>query len=328
VKRVLLIGGAGYVGIPVTERLVRAGMQLTVLDNFTYGKSDLVVHRCQSLGAELRDADFKDLEMLRDACINTDAVVVLAGLVGDPIVRRYPELAVATNDWGMKEAVKVACAHSDHLIFVSTCSNYGLLPEDQIADEDTRLNPVSDYARAKVAVEAELLGRQKSQSAVTLLRFATAFGVAPRMRFDLTVNEFAKDLTLDRNLDVYDPDTWRPYCHVDDLAEVVFRVLDMGRSLDGEVFNVGDNRNNFTKRYIAEVAKKIVGRGSVRFVDKGSDPRNYRVSFEKISKRLDFQASRFVEDGIAEVSAFVERQLGLGTAPSSLDSMGNYVITS
>jgi len=327
-KRILLIGGAGYVGIPVTERLVRAGMQPTVLDNFTYGKSDLVVRRCQSLGVDLRNADFRDLEMLRNACINADAVVMLAGLVGDPIVRSYPKLALETNDRGMKEAVKVARAHSDHLIFVSTCSNYGLLPEDQIADEDTVLNPISEYARAKVALEAELLGQGKSQAAVTVLRFATAFGVAPRMRFDLTINEFAKDLTLDRDLDVYDPDTWRPYCHVEDFAEVVFRVLDIGRSLDGEVFNVGDSRNNFTKRHIAELTQQIVGRGSVRFVDKGSDPRNYRVSFEKISKALDFQASRFVEDGITEVSSYVESLLGAGTAASTLDSMGNYVISS
>ena len=325
-KRVLLIGGAGYVGIPVAERLIKDGMQPIIFDSFLYGENEVVREHSRRLGLDVRFADLRDLETLMKACVDTDAVVMLAGLVGDPIVRRYPKLALATNLIGMKEAMSVACTQTDHLIFISTCSNYGIMPENKTASEDTALNPVSDYSRAKVAVEVDLLNRHDSTASVTILRFATAFGVAPRMRFDLTVNEFAKELSLGRELTVYDPDTWRPYCHVEDFAEIILRTIKGGSSLNGEILNAGDNRNNYTKRQIAEMALEIAGDGVIRYVESGSDPRNYRVCFDKVEELLQFRASNTVQSGLKEVTEFVKDRRGSTRQVRNLDLMGNYVI--
>lgn len=324
--RVLLLGGGGYVGVPVARCLVEHGYSVTVLDNFVYGSEKVVIDRLQTLGVRLVRVDLRDTEALAEASRDCNVAVVLAGLVGDPVVRRYPEEAAAINRVGVKDATSLLGRLTDQLIFVSTCSNYGVLDGDQLATEQTRLNPVSEYARAKVEMESHVLHDMKRSASATVLRFATAFGVSTRMRFDLTVNEFAKELCLGRELSVYDADTWRPYCHVDDFAEIILRTIGASATLDGEILNAGDNRNNFTKRQIAETALEVIGRGSVTYVDKGSDPRNYRVSFGKIEEKLGFHASRSVRDGLVEVTEFVSRFVQSSGSPEDLDAMGNYVI--
>jgi len=324
--RVLVIGGAGYVGVPVVRRLSEVGLTPRVLDNHVYGRCTAAIDELANQQVDLLSGDLCDRDVLTRATRDIDVVVMLAGLVGDPIVRRYPAVASRINESGMRDATTFLASRVEQLIFVSTCSNYGLLPDDQLADETTDLNPVSDYARAKVGLESHLFGLDGRRASVTVLRFATAFGVAPRMRFDLTVNEFAKELSLGRELAVYDPDTWRPYCHVNDFAEIICRTIAKGASLDGEILNAGDNRNNHTKREIAELALRLIGRGSVQYVDKGSDPRNYRVSFDKVERLLDFSASRSIEDGLTDVSEFVARFVEAAGSAEELDSMGNYVI--
>jgi len=326
VSRIVVVGGAGYVGVPVADRLLRAGHDVKVLDNITYGPDQSGLPVLRKLDIEVVQRDLRDEIAVSDVVQGSDSVVVLAGLVGDPIVRRYPDLSFDINVRGMKRAVQIVAREVDQLVFVSTCSNYGLLPEDQVADEETILNPVSDYARAKVEVERHILQELSQICNTTILRFATAFGVAPRMRFDLTVNEFAKELALGRRLSVYDPDTWRPYCHVRDFAEIIARVVADPPRLSGEILNAGDDRNNFTKRQIAELASEIIGQGEIVYVEKGSDPRNYKVSFSKIRRLLEFECGSLVADGIREVGEFVRDHHSPGDDASSLDLMGNYEI--
>lgn len=324
--RVLLVGGAGYVGIPVARHLVEHHYEVTVLDSFVYGSEPFVINELKALGVDVFRGDLRNLTHLAEAARGCSISVLLAGLVGDPIVRRYPEQAELINRAGIREAISFLGKHLDHLVFVSTCSNYGVVDADQLATEQTALNPVSEYARAKVEMERHLLSDSERSCPSTVLRFATAFGVATRMRFDLTVNEFAKELCLGRELEVYDPDTWRPYCHVVDFAEIILRTIRAPNELNGEVLNAGDSRNNYTKRQIAELAYEIIGRGSLKFVDKGSDPRNYRVSFEKIKEKLGFGASYSIRDGIEEVAEFVDKFVRSAESTSALDTMGNYEV--
>jgi len=324
--RVLLVGGAGYVGIPVARHLVEHHYEVTVLDSFVYGSEPFVINELKALGVDVFRGDLRNLTHLAEAARGCSISVLLAGLVGDPIVRRYPEQAELINRAGIREAISFLGKHLDHLVFVSTCSNYGVVDADQLATEQTALNPVSEYARAKVEMEGHLLSDSERSCPSTVLRFATAFGVATRMRFDLTVNEFAKELCLGRELEVYDPDTWRPYCHVVDFAEIILRTIRAPNELNGEVLNAGDSRNNYTKRQIAELAYEIIGRGSLKFVDKGSDPRNYRVSFEKINEKLGFGASYSIRDGIEEVAEFVDKFVRSAESTSALDTMGNYEV--
>ena len=238
--------------------------------------------------------------------------MILAGLVGDPVTKQYPDQSRRINLDGTLGLLRMLDGRGlNAVVFVSTCSNYGLIANDRVADEKFELQPLSLYAEAKVAVEAELLGmRGHADYSATVLRFATAFGLSPRMRFDLTINEFTRELCLGRELDVYDADTWRPYCHVSDFAEIIRRVMEAPRDVvDFEVFNAGGDANNFTKRMIVEAIIRRVPDARVQYVDKGSDPRNYRVDFSKIRERLYFEPSRDVADGINELANALDQRM-------------------
>lgn len=231
-------------------------------------------------------------------------VVVLAGLVGDPITKKYPDVSEKINTKGVQNCIDFLNGQGlDKVIFISTCSNYGLIGEDELADENFKLNPLSLYATAKVEAEKHLLGMKKDADFTgTVLRFATAFGLSPRMRFDLTVSQFTRDLYFGKELVVYDEHTWRPYCHVLDFARLVERVLSAERSkVNFEVFNAGDEKNNFTKKMIVDEILKHNPEGNVKYTGKGDDPRNYRVSFEKVKTVLDFEPEFTVEEGIEEL---------------------------
>jgi nucleoside-diphosphate-sugar epimerase len=189
---------------------------------------------------------------------------------------------------------------------VSTCSNYGEIPGDTLADEDYPLKPLSLYAHAKVAREKQVLGgANRVDYCGTVLRFATAFGLSSRMRFDLTVSEFTRDLFSGAALEVYDADTWRPYCHVRDFARVLARVLEMpADSVRFEVFNAGGDANNYTKRMIVEAAHRALPQSRFTFVDRGgADRRNYKVDFRKIREKLLFEPHVTVEQGVVELTA-------------------------
>jgi nucleoside-diphosphate-sugar epimerase len=178
------------------------------------------------------------------------------------------------------------------------------------ATEDFELRPVSLYAETKVAAELEVLDHSGNGLATSCLRFATVYGASPRMRFDLTVNEFAREISLDQELVVFGEQFWRPYVHVQDAARAVVTALEAPReSVDGQVFNVGDTAENYRKLDIVELLRARVPTARVQFVHKDEDPRDYRVSFEKVKERLGFTVQRNVGDGIDEVIALLRSGL-------------------
>jgi nucleoside-diphosphate-sugar epimerase len=253
---------------------------------------------------------------------------MLAGLVGDPITKSYPDASDRINLEGMKGLVdQLAGRGLDRVIFVSTCSNYGLIPEGQVADETFEVHPLSRYATAKVALEEHILEcAPRVDYRPVILRFATAFGLSPRMRFDLTVSEFCRELYLGRELVVYDAATWRPYCHIRDFAEVMRRVLEAPPELvSGEVFNAGGDANNATKAMIVDEVRKLLPEGRVTFQEHGSDPRNYRVSFAKVRERLGFEPSVSIADGVAELLGAL-RQGVFDEVDANRNFYGNYEI--
>ena len=232
-------------------------------------------------------------------------MIILAGLVGDPITKKYPELSNNINNIGIKKVLDLLVAKNiSRIIFVSTCSNYGFIKGNETADEKFILNPLSMYSKAKVDVEKYILSmRNKVESCITIFRFATAFGLSTRMRYDLTVNEFTRAIFNKSHLEVYDPDTWRPYCHVEDFADLLNLALNtVEHKINFEVFNAGMERNNFTKRMIVEKIQEFIPSHKVKFVKKtGTDKRNYRVNFSKLKNLLDFQCKISVEEGIKEI---------------------------
>jgi nucleoside-diphosphate-sugar epimerase len=193
-------------------------------------------------------------------------------------------------------------------VFASTCSNYGKSSDaDAFVTEASELKPVSLYARTKVAVEAALLEGDRGRCAPTCLRFSTVYGLSPRPRFDLTVNEFTRDLALGRELVVFGEQFWRPYCHVRDLARSVVTVLEADAGAVGfDVFNVGDSDENYRKETIVELIRAQIPDARVRYVARDDDPRDYRVAFDKIRERLGFAITRRVPDGIREIRRAVQ----------------------
>ena len=195
-KKVLVIGGAGYMGPVVTAHLLNAGYAVNCLDNFLYQNNLCVIPFMENPNYKLIYGDLRIEEDLNRALVGVTDVVLLAGLVGDPITKKYPEASAAINDEGIIRCISNLNKRGlDRVIFISTCSNYGLIKSDQLADEGFELTPLSLYAKSKVAAEKFLLdGKREIDFTPTVLRFATAFGLASRMRFDLTVNEFTREM--------------------------------------------------------------------------------------------------------------------------------------
>jgi nucleoside-diphosphate-sugar epimerase len=231
-------------------------------------------------------------------------VVHLAAIVGDPACKLDPELSNEVNIEGSRAVIADARRlGATRLVFASTCSNYGRMADPTVPiDEDGVLAPVSLYAEQKVAIEKELLALREPGFTATCLRFATVYGAAPRMRFDLTVNEFTRDLWADRELEVFGEQFWRPYVHVGDAAHAVRMVLETpAERVAGAVFNVGHSDENYRKLDLVELITGRLGRGEVSYVHRDEDPRDYKVSFEKVRRELGFKPRMTVTDGIAEV---------------------------
>jgi nucleoside-diphosphate-sugar epimerase len=303
---VTVTGGAGYIGATTTRELLAAGHAVTVLDALIHGQ-DAIAASLAEAGAQVVGGDVRDPAARREALAGADAVVHLAAIVGDPACAKDPELSQAVN----VDATRALVAEADvqRIVFASTCSNYGRMADPLVPiDETAPLAPVSLYAEQKVAVERALLQLPNA----TCLRFATIYGVAERMRFDLTVNEFTRDLWAGRTLEVYGEQFWRPYVHVADAARAVAMVL--AAPLDqvaGRVFNVGHSDENYRKLDLVELLRERLPEADVRFVHRDEDPRDYRVSFARIKNELGFDPAMRVPDGMDEIMRGLdERRFG------------------
>ncbi len=310
-KNILLIGGEGYIGSVTALYLLSKGYKVTSYDNLIFNNNHSVLSKKYNQNFKFIFGDLQNQKLLKKVIIenNIKVIVLLAGLVGDPITKKYPKYSKIINDYLVSKTINlVKKIKLDNFIFVSTCSNYGLITDDVIADENFYLKPLSLYAKSKVRAEKTILKSTSNKFyRPTILRFATAFGISPRMRFDLTVNEFTREMFLNKKIDVYDPDTWRPYCHVLDFARAIQKVFESDISKTTfEVFNVGNSINNATKRMIIDLIKSKIDDSKANYLRNSNDKRNYRVDFSKIEKKLSFQTKYSIEYGIDEILNFLK----------------------
>ena len=303
-KTILLIGGGGYIGNVIAEHFLRKNYKVKIYDNFIYNNSFIKNNYNKSQDITFITADINDKQKLKKEIFKIDFAVILAGLVGDPITKKYPNESLLINFDGIKNVLDTLNNNNlKKVIFISTCSNYGLLENNEIANEDYPLKPLSLYAEHKVKVEKYIMSlKGKIDYSPTILRFATAFGLSPRMRFDLSVNEFTYELANKKKLIVYDENTWRPYCHVKDFSLLIENVLES--QLDKthfEIFNAGSDINHATKKNIIDMINDYIPSINVVYSKNGNDPRNYRVDFTKVSEILNFKPNYSIKDGIGEL---------------------------
>ncbi|MGC9364400.1 MAG: NAD-dependent epimerase/dehydratase family protein [Fidelibacterota bacterium] len=308
--KVLVTGGAGYIGSVLSRQLLQKGYEVRVFDVLRFGGESLLGIYDHS-NFEFIKGDIRDESDVIQAVDGADAVVHLAAIVGDPACAKEPDLAREVNLTASKNLFDI-CHRTKKVkrfIFASTCSNYGKMEGDGFINEESPLRPVSLYAELKVEFETYLLKSQtRSDFVPTSLRFATVYGLSPRMRFDLTVNEFTRDVALGKKLLIYGEQFWRPYCHVEDLARACILVLESEPSkVDHNVFGVGDTGENYQKKMLSEEIKNIVPKMQVEYVHKDEDPRDYRVDFSKIKNELNFRITKTVPDGIRAIYTAVSQ---------------------
>ena len=315
--KILITGGAGYLGSILSAQLMKAGHEVRVFDSLMYGGESLLALAGQK-GFEFHRGDVRDGAAVKAAVHGVDSVVHLASIVGDPACARDPQLARAINlDASLNLIAEAQSAGVGRFVFASTCSNYGKMVDTSVlATEDSELRPVSLYAETKVGVEKQLMSLPPKPMAATVTRFSTLYGLSPRMRFDLTVNEFTMEMLVRRKLVVYGEQFWRPYVHVRDAARAVAMILETNTELvAGQVFNVGDTGENYRKADLLELIRKHIPDAEVKTVAKAEDPRDYRVSFERIRRQLGYTITRRVKDGVAEIASALEA--GLISDPSN-----------
>ena len=314
-KNILVTGGAGYVGSGLLRELLLKGYNVTCIDNLLFGGESLL-DIWHNKNFTFYKCDINDSQKLDEVFLknNFDGVIHLAAIVGDPACKINSDLAIKTNFESSKNLLeKSKNSEVSKFIFASTCSNYGKMDDPEAyVDENSKLAPVSLYAELKVKFEKYMLGEMKKLDGFspTSLRFSTVYGLSPRMRFDLTVNEFTKDLALGKELIIFGEQFWRPYCHVKDFSNAFITVLNSpDEKVAYNVFNVGDTKENYTKQMIVNEIKKVLPNSKIKYVKKNEDPRDYRVNCDKIKKELGFKISMTVPDGIKEIKRVIQENL-------------------
>lgn len=304
-KKILVTGGAGYIGSVLVRQLLEKGYAVRTIDSLKWGGESLF-EVLQNPNFELVKGDIRNEEDVAKA-LEGDifGIVHLAAIVGDPACKKYSDEANETN-WSGSVALFEAAekAGVERFVFASTCSNYGKMGDgEDFVTETSELNPVSLYAELKVKFENFLLNERKdSKMCATALRYSTVYGFSPRIRFDLTVNEFTRNATLGQVEEIWGEQFWRPYCHVNDLALSAILVIESDEDkVRAEVFGVGATEENYQKGQIMREVIKVVPDSSATYVAKDDDPRDYRVNFDKIKNTLGFEITKTVPEGIEEI---------------------------
>ena len=293
---ILVTGGAGYLGSVLVRQLLKLGHKVTVLDNFMFGPNSLL-DCCHYDSFEVVRGDARDKTLLQELIRDKDIVIPLAALVGAPLCKRDRIGAETTNTGAIKTLTEIL-SREQRIIIPITNSGYGIGQKGIYCTEQTPLNPVSFYGRTKVEAEKIALGRDNSVS----LRLATVFGVSPRMRIDLLVNDFTYRAVQDRFIVIFEGHFKRNYIHIRDVAKVFIHVIDNFDAMKGEPYNVGLSDANISKLELCAKIKKQVSDFVFIEASVGEDPdkRDYIVSNEKIEK-TGFSTDYSLEMGITEL---------------------------
>jgi nucleoside-diphosphate-sugar epimerase len=308
--KVFVTGGAGYIGSKLVKKLLENKFKVKVFDSLVFGGESLIPF-FDDANFEFVHGDITNSQELSQNIRDCDAVIHLAALVftGGQKLR---DTTLEINYEATRRFIDICKKRGlNKFIFTSTCSNYGETSE--LATEESPLMSTSAYSESKIKAEAYILQSAGTTFKPTILRLSTVFGLSPRMRFDLIVNELVLEATQKGKVTVYNPKAWRPGLHVDDATEAM--KLALLHSVEG-VFNVGHSSLNYQKIQLCNIIKKYIPSLQVEEVQSTADPRNYRVSFDKIRKNLGFKPKKTIEDGVVEIMKAVQQ--GIFKAPNDV----------
>jgi len=294
--RILVTGAAGYLGSVVVPELLKKGHEVTALDNFMYNQSSLL-NCCFQEKLTIIRGDARDKELISRCLKKVEVIFPLACLTGAPLCTRDPIAARTTNLDAINMILELR-SKGQRIIFPTTNSGYGIGQKDKFCDENTPLNPISLYGQLKVEAEKSILS---SGNCITL-RLATVFGVSPRMRLDLLVNDFTYRAVYDRFIVLFEAHFKRNYIHIRDIARVFIHCIDNFENMKDQPYNVGLSDCNISKRGLCEEIKKQVPEFHIIESEIGKDPdkRDYIVSNKKIESK-GFNPDFSLQYGITEL---------------------------
>ncbi|MFQ5432003.1 MAG: NAD-dependent epimerase/dehydratase family protein [Nitrospinota bacterium] len=293
---ILVTGGAGYLGSTLVPELLNAGHKVTVLDNFMFRQSSLN-HVCHMHNFQAINGDVRNESVIKKAVQGMDIIIPLAALVGAPLCSRDPEGASTTNYHSIAKMLKLL-SKEQRVIYPTTNSGYGIGEKGIYCTEETALRPISQYGKDKVAAEKAILERDNGLT----FRLATVFGMSPRMRIDLLVNDFTYRAVNDRFIVLFESHFKRNYIHVRDVARAFMHAIDNFESMKNEPYNVGLSEANLSKLELCQEIEKHVPEFHFLEAEIGEDldKRDYIVSNEKI-EATGWKPKHSLGDGIKEL---------------------------
>ena len=282
-KKILITGGAGYIGSHVVENLLKSDYEIIVIDSFLFDKHSLKEHQDNKKLTIIKE-DIRNLQKIENIFSNVDTVIHLAALVGEAACKISENETVSINLKSTENLVKISIKKNvKKFIFMSTASSYGVQNVNQIANEDTKLNPVSLYAKTKIESEKLLLEKYSSDIEITIFRPSTVYGHSMRMRFDLILNHLIKDAHYNKEIKVFGPKMVRPLMWVGEPARVYKKIIENeNANFRSQIFNLGYNEENYEKIEIANLVKKIFPNINIEIIEKDLDLRSYRLDFNKM----------------------------------------------
>jgi len=300
-QKILVIGGAGYIGSVLNDKLLRMGYKVRVLDLLLYGKDTLKAFEDEP-NFEFIRGDCRDEETINRVLDGVDAVVHLGEIVGDSACRVNEAFTVEINYVATHKIVESCIKrYIKRFIFASSCSVYGHSEEE--VNEQSVLNPVSLYARCKIQSEEAILGFNSTYFCPTILRLATVHGRSYRQRFDLVANLLTIKASAEKKIQIFGGGQWRPFVSVNDVGSSIIAVLHSDcHKVKNQIFNLGDSRENYQLFQIGKIIKDLIPDVEVEVLKEKEDKRNYRVSFEKIKKQLGFTAEYKIFDTVKDLT--------------------------
>lgn len=310
--KIIVVGGAGYLGGILCSLLLSQNHQVIVYDKLFFGDAALKpLYKHPNF--KFISGDIRDIQAVHQALKGQEAVVLLAALVGEPACNRDPDKTVAINYLATTNLMKAALYHEvPRIVFTSTDSCYGA-QEGVLLNEESPLEPISLYAELKVRAEEDFLRLyQDSNLCSTILRLATLYGLAPRMRFDLVINLLTREATLQGTAKIFSGEQWRPLVHVRDAALAFSLALEAPESVvRQQVYNVGSNDQNVQFKDLGLLLHKSIPKVHIQTIPQPPDLRDYHVVFDKIQKELNFNPKLRPKDGILEIKeALTQQKLG------------------